>query len=200
MLNTLKVWKNWYIMIKFAMYMTLDLDVFFLKLLTALVHDRHICEIPHKNLLNDMSAWWFDKTKDIVPNHPLQCWTPCCQKCVPFKIEVVVVDPLLTPPAQVFGLTTRMVLETTAATCASEGLVDIKIGPSGLTPTKILKTNQFLQKCYLPEGYMTASDRDFVFKRLWNCLNMDNVLLMLLVLFLLILNTNLAPLKMDKLF
>src|SRR3990167_6149240 len=34
--------------------------------------DRLIAHIPHKGqVLNQVSAWWFDKTKDIVPNHVL---------------------------------------------------------------------------------------------------------------------------------
>ena len=32
--------------------------------------DRIIAHIPHKGqVLNQVSAWWFEKTKDIVPNH-----------------------------------------------------------------------------------------------------------------------------------
>jgi len=32
--------------------------------------DRHLADVPHKGqVLNEISAWWFDKTKDIVPNH-----------------------------------------------------------------------------------------------------------------------------------
>src|SRR3989344_4618679 len=34
--------------------------------------DRLIAHLPHKGqVLNQVSAWWFDKTKDIVPNHVL---------------------------------------------------------------------------------------------------------------------------------
>ena len=34
--------------------------------------DRIIAHIPHKGqVLNQISAWWFEKTKDIVPNHVL---------------------------------------------------------------------------------------------------------------------------------
>src|SRR3954468_22274610 len=32
--------------------------------------DRIIAHIPHKGqVLNQVSAWWFERTKDIVPNH-----------------------------------------------------------------------------------------------------------------------------------
>src|SRR3989344_6972208 len=34
--------------------------------------DRLIAHVPHKGqVLNEVSAWWFEKTKDIVPNHVL---------------------------------------------------------------------------------------------------------------------------------
>ncbi|MBI4068192.1 phosphoribosylaminoimidazolesuccinocarboxamide synthase, partial [Candidatus Kaiserbacteria bacterium] len=34
--------------------------------------DRIIAHIPHKGqVLNQVSAWWFEETKDIVPNHVL---------------------------------------------------------------------------------------------------------------------------------
>lgn len=55
--------------------------------------DRHICKIPHKGIiLTSISAFWFNKTEHIIPNHMI-CWkdnTMICKKCTPFKVEVVV--------------------------------------------------------------------------------------------------------------
>ena len=32
--------------------------------------NKHLCEVPEKgSLLNDMSAWWFNNTQHIIPNH-----------------------------------------------------------------------------------------------------------------------------------
>ena len=54
--------------------------------------DRIIAHIPHKGqVLNQISAFWFDKTKDIVQNHVLEVPDPnvlVAKKCKPLPIEV----------------------------------------------------------------------------------------------------------------
>ncbi|MEI6479180.1 MAG: phosphoribosylaminoimidazolesuccinocarboxamide synthase, partial [bacterium] len=56
--------------------------------------DRIIAYIPHKGqVLNQISAFWFDKTKDIVQNHVIEVPDPnvlVAKKCKPFPIEVIV--------------------------------------------------------------------------------------------------------------
>jgi phosphoribosylaminoimidazole-succinocarboxamide synthase len=56
--------------------------------------DRLIAHVPHKGqVLNQISAFWFDKTKDIVPNHVLEVPDPNVtvgKKCKPLPIEAVV--------------------------------------------------------------------------------------------------------------
>lgn len=56
--------------------------------------DRVITTIPFKGqLLNQMSVFWFDKTKNIVPNHIIKVPDPnvCIVKeCEPFPIEMVI--------------------------------------------------------------------------------------------------------------
>lgn len=56
--------------------------------------DRIIAHIPWKGqVLNQLSAWWFDKTKDIVPNHVLAVPDPnvtIARKCTMVPIEAVV--------------------------------------------------------------------------------------------------------------
>ncbi len=56
--------------------------------------DRIIAHIPWKGqVLNQLSAWWFDKTKDIVPNHVLAVPDPnvtIAQKCTMVPVEAVV--------------------------------------------------------------------------------------------------------------
>jgi phosphoribosylaminoimidazole-succinocarboxamide synthase len=56
--------------------------------------DRLIAHVPHKGqVLNQVSAFWFDKTKDIVPNHVLAVPDPNVtvgKKCKPLPIEAVV--------------------------------------------------------------------------------------------------------------
>ncbi len=56
--------------------------------------DRIIAHIPWKGqVLNQVSAWWFKKTEDIVPNHVLAAPDPnvtVCKKCKMVPVEAVV--------------------------------------------------------------------------------------------------------------
>lgn len=56
--------------------------------------DRIIAHIPNKGqLLNQISAFWFEATKDIIPNHVLEVADPnvlVARKCTPLPIEMVV--------------------------------------------------------------------------------------------------------------
>jgi phosphoribosylaminoimidazole-succinocarboxamide synthase len=56
--------------------------------------DRIIAHVPCKGqVLNQVSAWWFERTKDIVPNHVLAIVDPnvtIAKKCRPVPVEAVV--------------------------------------------------------------------------------------------------------------
>jgi hypothetical protein len=56
--------------------------------------DRVLASVPFKGaVLNQVSAYWFDQTKHIVPNHIVAVPHPnvtVAKKCTPFKIEFVV--------------------------------------------------------------------------------------------------------------
>jgi phosphoribosylaminoimidazole-succinocarboxamide synthase len=56
--------------------------------------DRLIAHVPHKGqVLNQISAFWFEQTKDIVPNHVLDVPDPnvtVAKKCKPLPVEAVV--------------------------------------------------------------------------------------------------------------
>lgn len=56
--------------------------------------DRIIAHIPYKGqVLNQISAFWFEKTKDIIPNHVLAVPDPnvvVAKKCTPLPVEMVV--------------------------------------------------------------------------------------------------------------
>jgi phosphoribosylaminoimidazole-succinocarboxamide synthase len=56
--------------------------------------DRIIAHIPWKGqVLNQVSAWWFERTKDIVPNHVLAVPDPnvtIARKCTLLPVEAVV--------------------------------------------------------------------------------------------------------------
>src|SRR5205809_8034105 len=55
--------------------------------------DRIIAYIPHKGqVLNQVSAWWFERTKDIVPNHVLAIADPnvtVAKRVNPLPVEAV---------------------------------------------------------------------------------------------------------------
>ncbi|MEX1045703.1 MAG: phosphoribosylaminoimidazolesuccinocarboxamide synthase [Chthoniobacterales bacterium] len=56
--------------------------------------DRHITDIPGKGqVLNELSAWWFDQTRDLVPNHLLSVPDPnvlIARAAQPLPVEVIV--------------------------------------------------------------------------------------------------------------
>ena len=55
--------------------------------------DRIVAHIPHKGqVLNQVSLWWFEQTKDIVPHHVIASPDPNVtvgKKCTPVPIEAV---------------------------------------------------------------------------------------------------------------
>ena len=56
--------------------------------------DRIIAHIPHKGqVLNQISAWWFEQTKDIVPNHVLALPDP--NVTVGKKMKMVPVEAVM---------------------------------------------------------------------------------------------------------
>lgn len=56
--------------------------------------DRSLAEVPYKGqVLNQLSAWWFNKTSDLIPNHILSIPDPnvaIVTKVKPFPVEVIV--------------------------------------------------------------------------------------------------------------
>jgi len=56
--------------------------------------DRKLGVLPLKGqLLNGVAAWWFDKTKHLVPNHVIAVPDPnvmIAKECVPLPVEMVV--------------------------------------------------------------------------------------------------------------
>ncbi len=56
--------------------------------------DHVLGTVPFKGqMLNGMAAWWFEKTKSVVPNHVLRVPDPNvleCVECTPLLVEMVV--------------------------------------------------------------------------------------------------------------
>src|SRR5512138_1971103 len=56
--------------------------------------DRILARVPYKGqVLNQLSAWWFKKTEDIIPNHLISIPDPnaaIVQRVTPMEVEVIV--------------------------------------------------------------------------------------------------------------
>lgn len=56
--------------------------------------DRILAQVPYKGqVLNQLSAWWFEQTKGIIPNHLISIPDPnaaIVQKVNPIQVEVIV--------------------------------------------------------------------------------------------------------------
>jgi len=56
--------------------------------------DRVLAAVPYKGqVLNQLAAWWFEQTKDIIPNHTLEVPDPnalVAQEVEAFPVEVIV--------------------------------------------------------------------------------------------------------------
>ncbi|MBX3035898.1 MAG: phosphoribosylaminoimidazolesuccinocarboxamide synthase [Anaerolineales bacterium] len=56
--------------------------------------DRILARVPYKGqVLNQLSAWWFEQTKEIIPNHLISIPDPnaaIVQKVHPIQVEVIV--------------------------------------------------------------------------------------------------------------
>jgi len=56
--------------------------------------DRSLAAVPYKGqVLNELSAWWFEQTKDMIPNHLISLPDPnaaVVEIAQPFPVEVIV--------------------------------------------------------------------------------------------------------------
>ena len=56
--------------------------------------DRVLCTLPFKGqVLNQTAAYWFEQTKDIIPNHVIEIPDPnvlIAKECKPYAVEMVV--------------------------------------------------------------------------------------------------------------
>ena len=110
--------------------------------------DRIIAHIPWKGqVLNQVSAWWFDRTKDIVPNHVLAVPDPnvtVARKCTMVPVEAVVRGYLT-------GVT-----DTAAWTRYAAGLRDFG---GTILPDGMRKNQQLPQPIFDPTTKEAAHDR-----------------------------------------
>jgi phosphoribosylaminoimidazole-succinocarboxamide synthase len=110
--------------------------------------DRIIAHIPWKGqVLNQVSAWWFDRTNDIVPNHVIAVPDPnvtVARKCTMVPVEAVVRGYLT-------GVT-----DTAAWTRYAAGLRDFG---GTILPDGMRKNQQLRQPIFDPTTKEPAHDR-----------------------------------------
>ena len=131
--------------------------------------DRILASVPFKGqILNQTSAWWFEKTSHIIPNHVLSIPDPnvtVAKKCAAFPVEVVV-------RGYITGTT-----DTSAWVNYQKGVLNFcgVILPEGLhknqkfdrpilTPTtKAVQHDRLISPAeIIAEGLMSQSDWDYV--------------------------------------
>ena len=132
--------------------------------------NKHLCEVPDKGrLLNDMSAWWFNNTQHIIPNHFLfsNGNHMVAKRCEPIMLEIIVRAYMTgssdtsiwtkynSGEREMYGLTFRdeyvknQPLDEIVITPTTKGEVDEPI-----TREQIIERN-----------YLTAKQIDYIYKK-----------------------------------
>ena len=132
--------------------------------------NKYICDIKNKGvLLNMMSAFWFDKTKHIIPNHLIYYDDrySIVKKCKPFKIEVVVRGYITGNTETSLWTHYKNGSRNYCGVVFPDGLVkNQKLDAPVVTPT----TKDENDRPITPEeivsgGFMTQEEMDYVFKK-----------------------------------
>ena len=134
--------------------------------------DRILASIPFKGqVLNLTSAWWFDQTKDIIPNQVIDVPDPnvtLAKKCDVFPIEFVVRGYITGSTSTSIWTVYNNGNRTYCGNDLPEGLVkNQKLDANMLTPTtkeehhdRPIAPNEIVS-----EGWMTQEDWDYCSKK-----------------------------------
>ena len=134
--------------------------------------DRVLASIPFKGqVLNLTSAWWFDQTKDIIPNQVIDVPDPnvtLAKKCDVFPIEFVVRGYITGSTSTSLWTVYNNGNRTYCGNDLPEGLVkNQKLDANMLTPTtkeehhdRPIAPNEIVS-----EGWMTQEDWDYCSKK-----------------------------------
>ena len=130
--------------------------------------DRVLASIPFKGqVLNLTSAWWFDQTKDIIPNHVIDIPDPnatLAKKCNVFPIEFVVRGYITGSTSTSLWTVYNNGDREYCGNTLPEGLIkNQKLESNMLTPTtkeehhdRPISPNELVS-----EGWMTQEDWDY---------------------------------------
>ena len=132
--------------------------------------DRHIGIIPGKGeLLNKMSEFWFNQTRSIIDNHLLATEGPFAlvKKCIPYKIEVVIRGYITGNTSTSLWVHYNNGERTYCGISFPDGLKkNQKLPHSVITPTTKGKVDKPISKKEIvSEGYMTARECEFIFRK-----------------------------------
>uniref|UniRef100_A0A6N2LI74 phosphoribosylaminoimidazolesuccinocarboxamide synthase n=1 Tax=Salix viminalis TaxID=40686 RepID=A0A6N2LI74_SALVM len=136
--------------------------------------DKILASIPSKDILNETSLWWFDRTRHIAQNAIVSAPdknVTIAKKCSVFPVEFVV-------RGYVTGST-----DTSLWTVYKNGVRNYcgNALPDGLVKSQKLPSNILTTAIYVPitlrvkSGLMTEADYCEVSSKALSCLNMDSV-------------------------
>tara|TARA_B110000263_G_scaffold159148_1_gene138299 strand:- start:194 stop:1180 length:987 start_codon:yes stop_codon:yes gene_type:complete len=130
--------------------------------------DRVLASIPFKGqVLNLTSAWWFDQTKDIIPNQVIDVPDPnvtLAKKCAVFPIEFVVRGYITGSTSTSLWTVYNKDSRTYCGNDLPEGLVkNQKLTANMLTPTTKEEHHDrpIAPDEIVSEGWMTQEDWDY---------------------------------------
>ena len=130
-------------------------------------YDRNICEVPFKGtVLNLITAWWFNKTSHLVPNHMIDnriySRDIMVKKCKPIMIEFVVRSYMTGTTKTSIWMNYKNGVRNYCGNKLPEGLVKNQRLPKILlTPTTKGETDELISPDeIIKRGIMTKEDWD----------------------------------------
>lgn len=132
--------------------------------------DKAICAVPCKgSMLTNMAAYWFDRTRDIIPNHYLWHKGPytVVKKCNPIKVEIIVRGYLTgNSPTSIWTLYNKGEREFGGVTLSDGMTKHQKLDNVLITPTTKGETDEPLTLDELTtRGYFTTSQKNYVLSK-----------------------------------
>jgi phosphoribosylaminoimidazole-succinocarboxamide synthase len=134
--------------------------------------DRQLTEIPFKGaVLNQVSGWWFEKTKHIVNNHVIASSVhsnvTLARKCKPFPIEFVMRGYITGSTGTSMWTNYKNGVRNYCGHRLPEGLVkDQKLANNLLTPTTKEEHDALISaENIVKDGWMNQEDWDFCAKK-----------------------------------
>ena len=131
--------------------------------------DQHVTTIPFKGeIINRVSMWWFNATKDIIPNHFVDISnsdprTMTVKKCKVFPIEVIIRDYLTGSTETSIWTNYQRGVRNYCGNPLPDGLVKNQQLPETIvTPTTKGVTDELIDEKYITDNVMTEEEWAYV--------------------------------------